>query len=298
METLYHDYTQSEAEIEEMRALLMKSYAVSLKPFNWRLAVTENWIYGSRYLEPPEYFTSRIHLWRNTSRELVAFLIRGANFANLQIDYEYRFLESKIFDWAERNPVGNIRQVSTMVYDWDLERQKLLTERGYQNLGAIEDVRIYDLTRAYSPVVLPPGFRITTVSEYSDYAERIELENRVWGVSLNEAWFRGKCSSPSYSFDWDLLVVSPEGRLVAYSLVWLYPANQTAEIDPIGTHPDYRQCGLSRALILESFKRMRTNGIRYAYIASETQDPVVSHLYTSLQPVETYQGFHWIKQLA
>ena len=62
MEIYDIDYTHSEAEIEEMRALLVKSYAMSLKPFNWRLAVAENLIYASRYLEPPEYFTSRGHL--------------------------------------------------------------------------------------------------------------------------------------------------------------------------------------------------------------------------------------------
>jgi hypothetical protein len=27
-----------------------------LKPFNWRLALFENWVYASRYSEPPEYF--------------------------------------------------------------------------------------------------------------------------------------------------------------------------------------------------------------------------------------------------
>ncbi len=292
------DYTHSEAEIEEMRALLVKSYAVSLKPFNWRLAVTENWIYASRYLEPLEYFTSRVHLWRNASDQLVAFVIRGTNFINIQIDYEHRFLESEIFDWAERNPLGNKGQISTMVYNWDLGRQDLLAGRGYQNLGAIEDVRIYDLARAYPPVALPHGYRITSLAEYRNYAERVELENQVWGVSLDEAWFRGKSSAPSYSYEWDLLIVSPKDRLAAYNLVWLYPQNQTAEIDPVGTHPDHRKRGLSRALILESFKRMRENGIRYAYIASEALDPVVSHLYASLQPTETHQGFHWVKQLA
>ena len=46
------DYTHSEAEFEEMRLLLVKSYAVSRKPFNWRLAMAENWNYASRYLEP------------------------------------------------------------------------------------------------------------------------------------------------------------------------------------------------------------------------------------------------------
>jgi GNAT superfamily N-acetyltransferase len=294
-----HDttFTHSETEIEELRALLVKSYAVSLKPFNWRLAVTENWFYASRYLEPHEYFTSRVHQWRKKTGELVAFVIRGKNFTNFQVDYEYRFLEARMFEWIERHPLENQGQISTMVYDWDLERQKLLTDRGYQNLGAIEDVRIYDLSRTYPLIALPAGYRITSTAGYSDYSEYIELTNRVWGISLDEAWFRGKCSAPSYSFDWDLVALSPEGRQVAYSLVWLYPQNHTAEIDPLGTHPDYRQRGLSRALVLESFRRMYEHGYCHAYIASESQDPVVSHLYASFQPVETYQGFQWVKQL-
>ncbi len=294
-----HDtqYTHSENEIEELRAFLVKSYAQSLKPFNWRLAVAENWIFASRYLEPLEYFTSRVHLWRNDSGQLIAFAVLGNNFSNIQIDYEHRFLEPELFNWVEHHPLGTNRQISTMVYDWDTWRQSLLAKRGYQNLGPIEDVRIYDLSRTYPLITLPAGYQVTSMAEYSDYTEYIELTNCVWGVSLNEAWFRGKSSAPSYSFDWDLLALSPEGRQVAYSLVWLYPQNHTAEIDPLGTHPDYRKRGLSRAMVLESFRRMHNSGFRHAYIASETQDPVVSHLYASLQPVETYQGFHWTKQL-
>jgi ribosomal protein S18 acetylase RimI-like enzyme len=93
------------------------------------------------------------------------------------------------------------------------------------------------------------------------------------------------------------LVVSPEEKLAAFSLVWMYPQNQTAEIDPIGTDPDFRQRGFARALVSESFRRMRVRGARYAYIGSETEDPVVSRLYTSFQPVEFYQGHLWNKPL-
>ena len=289
------NYTHSEAEIEELRAFLVKSYARDLKPFNWRLALTENWIFASRYLEPLEYFTDRVHLWRNASGELLAFVIRGTNWINIQVDYDHRSLEAEILDWVENHPMPGQENFNTMVYDWDTERQKLLSERGYQNLGAIEDVRIYDLARTYPPILLPPGYRFSSMAEYGNHAERVDLENCVWNASLDEAWFRGKSSAPSYSFDWDLLAVSPEGKLAAYSLVWLYPQNQTAEIDPVGTHPDHRQRGLSRALVLESFRRMVEDGIRHAYIASETRDPVVSHLYSSLQPVEMYQGYHWRK---
>jgi mycothiol synthase len=292
------DYTHSETEFEEMRDLLVKSYLASRKPFNWRLAMAENWNHASRYLEPVEYFTSRAHLWRNDAGELVSFLIRYYSLVYLQVHYGYRHLEFEMVDWAERNWLGDKKQINTMVYDWDIERQKLLAQRGYENHGAIEDVRIFDLTRIYPEVNLPPGFRITSLAEYGDPEARIDLENSVWGVSLDEAWFRGKSSAPSYSSSWDLIAVSPDGKLAAESLVWLYPRNQMAEIDPLGTHPEYRKQGLARAMVLESFKRMRSSGIHYAYIASEAKNLIVSHLYASLQPIETYQGFHWSKQLS
>jgi ribosomal protein S18 acetylase RimI-like enzyme len=93
-------------------------------------------------------------------------------------------------------------------------------------------------------------------------------------------------------------VISPEDRLAAFSLVWLYPHNQTAEIDPLGKHPDYRQRGLSGSLVAESFKRMRARGANSAYFASETDDQVVSRLYASFQPVECDLGYHWSMLLA
>ena len=292
------DYTHSETEFEEMRELLVQSYLVSRKPLNWRLAMAENWNYASRYLEPIEYFISRVHLWRNDEGELVSFLICDDFLIYLQVDYRYRYSEAQMVDWAERNWAGNRTQISTMVYDWDINRQKLLAQRGYENRGVIEDVRIFDLSKAYPEVILPSGFTITSLAEYGHYPERVDLENSIWGVALTDAWFRGKSSAPSYSFEWDLIAISPNGKLAAQSLVWLYPRNQMAEIDPLGTHPEYRKRGLSRALVLESFRRMRNSGIHYAYIASEAKDPVVSHLYTSMQPIETYQGYHWMKQLS
>jgi ribosomal protein S18 acetylase RimI-like enzyme len=289
------DYTHSPVEIEEMRCVLLKSYESGIKPFNWRLALLENWIFGSRYLEPLEYFTSRVQLWRNKPGELVAFVIRGANYTNLQIDPDYRFLENDIFEWAEHHPLNQKTGVTTMVYDWDIQRQELLSRRGYRNQGASEDLRIFDLNLSRPDPVLPDGYRFSSVAEHTDSAKRVDLENRVWGVSLTEAWLRGKQSSPSYSPELDLLVVSPEEKLAAFSLVWMYPQNQTAEIDPIGTDPDFRQQGLARALVSESFRRMRQNGARYAYIGSDAEDPVVSRLHASFLPVKYYQAFLWSK---
>ena len=136
-----------------------------------------------------------------------------------QVHPQYRHLEADMFDWAERHWAGDKACIQTMVYDHDTERQVLLMQRGYQNRGAIEYVRIYDLAQPNPEAILQPGFRIVPLAKHCNTAERIALENSIWNAKLDEAWFRGKSSAPSYSLDWDLVGVSPQGRQVAACLV-------------------------------------------------------------------------------
>ncbi len=68
-----------------------------------------------------------------------------------------------------------------------------------------------------------------------------------------------------------------------------------AEIDPLGTHPDFRRLGLARAIVLHSFKQMQALGLHLAYIASDVENQAVNTLYDSLNPVEIYQGILWSK---
>lgn len=292
-----YEYTHSQAEFDEMCELLVYSYTVSKKPFNWRLAQAENWNHASRYLEPLEYFTSRVHLWRDAAGALVSFLIRYYDTTYLQVHPDHRYVEARMLQWAERNWAGAKARISTMGYDHDSQRQRLLAQRGYKDLGVGEHVRIYDLAKTYPEAVLPPGFRFATLAELGDAAGRIVLENSIWSANLDAAWLKGKQSAPHYALDWDLVVLAPGGQQVAASLVWIYPRNGSAEIDPLGTHPHYRRRGLARAIITESFRRMQARGLRYAYITANPANQVVNHLYASFQPVETYYGHDWVKRL-
>jgi len=289
-------YAHSEEEFDEMRELLLNSYAVSTKPFNWRLAMIENWNYASRYLEPWEYFTSRVRLWRNHAGELLSFLIRYYNTTYLQVSPGFRFLEPTMLDWAEAHWSDANHAIHTSAFAYDVQRQELLMQRGYTDAGASAIERLYDLGHTYPEPRLLAGFRVASVAELGDCAGRIALEKAIWNADiLDEAWFRGKSSAPNYSLDWDLVVVSPGGQQVAASLVWLDLRNHTAEIDPLGVHPNYRRRGLARALVLESFRRLRTSGVHLVYIASNTANEAANRLYGSLEPKETYYAHHWIR---
>ncbi len=290
-------YTHTQAEFDELRELLLQSYGLSPTPFNWRLAMLENWYYASRYLEPLEYFTGGVHLWRNGTGELVSFLIRYWDLVWLQVLPHYRWLEGQMLEWAEAHWGGDEACIETFAFDHDAERRGLLAQRGYENAGVMEEVRLYDLARGRPEPVLPPGFRIATLAETGDVAGRIALENAIWGISLDEAWFRGKSSAPHYSFEWDLVVLSPEGQQVAACLVWIDPRNRMAEIDPFGTHPGFRRRGLGQALLAEGFRRMQAAGMQTAYIASAHDNHAVNRLYDSLQPSQTYLGSRWVKRL-
>jgi mycothiol synthase len=289
-------YTHSEEEFSQMRELLVDSYTRSSRPHNWRLASIENWNYASRYLEPPEYFTDRVRLWRAGDGELLSFLIRYYDTTYLQVDHRFRDLEPRMLVWAEENWVAE-DALQTKAFEYDVVRQNLLMERGYVDLGPTEYVRLYDLKKSRPSPALPDAFRVASVGELGDTAGRIALERAIWGHDiLDEAWFRGKSSAPNYSLDWDMVVISPDKVQVAACLVWIDARNRAAEIDPLGVHPDFRRRGLARAVVLESFRRLADIGVGLVFIASSFTDTAANNFYVSLVPNETYIAHTWVKR--
>jgi ribosomal protein S18 acetylase RimI-like enzyme len=300
VEESIHDcnYTFSDAEFEEMWRLLIDSFTITGRPHNWSFAELENWRYAS-WDEPPPYFIDRVHLWRNDAGELVGFCNRYYDTTFLQVHPAYRFLEDSMLDWAERNWGGEEMRIETRAYQYDAERKDLLVRRGYEDIGAAANVHVYDVSRLYPGIDLLPGFRIESLAENGDYDGRIATERATFNSDyLDRNWFDGKSSASSYSFDWDLCVVSPEDQHVAFALVWIDDHNKIAQIDPVGTHPDYRRQGFAKALLSACFRRLHAAGIRRVYIESAPEPNVSNRLYDSLQPAKRYQANRWVKRLS
>jgi mycothiol synthase len=294
-----YEYTHSYEEFKELWELLVKSYAMTSKPHNWFFSRLENWKYASPE-KPLNFFTSNVHLWRNEVGELVGYCISeyGDNRIHIQIHPDYWFVEADILSWIERIWAKDKECIKTYAYQCDTERQKLLTQLGYSDEGPAGYMRGYDMSKLYPVVDLPAGFHIQTLAENHNYSSYIEAERKAFNnAAINQAWFDGKTSAPSYSFDLNFVVVSPESQHAAFCLAWIDSQNQVAEIDPVGTHPDFRRRGFAKAVVSECFRRLCARRVRYAYIGSGAEPNVSNRLYESLQPIQKYQENRWTKHL-
>jgi ribosomal protein S18 acetylase RimI-like enzyme len=139
-------------------------------------------------------------------------------------------------------------------------------------------------------VEVPEGFRLRTVGP-DDLAARVELHRIVWDPSrVTEESYRNVQAAWPYRLDLDCVVEAPDGRLVAYCLVWLDPDNRVGEFEPVGVHPDFRRLGLGSAVCRFALRRLEEKGATQAVVYAIAGDPSnrrAKALYESIGFVET-----------
>jgi ribosomal protein S18 acetylase RimI-like enzyme len=120
------------------------------------------------------------------------------------------------------------------------------------------------------PVVLPAGFSVRP-TRADEAAARAAAHRDAWsllpvgeGVPLtstfDEAAYRRVAASPGYRLDLDLVVVAPDGGLVATCTGWLDPGSRSAELEPVGTSPRHRRFGLASAVCLAAMHALASQG--------------------------------------
>ncbi|WP_112261855.1 GNAT family N-acetyltransferase [Lentzea terrae] len=115
-------------------------------------------------------------------------------------------------------------------------------------------------------VELPAGFTVRSITE-ADLAQRVEIHQRVWHPSrVTEESYRNVMAAWPYRTDLDWVVEAPDGRFAAYCLVWLDARNRVGELEPVGTHPDFRRLGLGRAACFGAMRALRDLGAEQAIV--------------------------------
>jgi ribosomal protein S18 acetylase RimI-like enzyme len=162
---------------------------------------------------------------------------------------------------------------------WALEaRAEPLLARGYERAedGWYEH-HVGPLDALPEPIV-PDGFRLRHV-EPGDLERRVEVHRAAFAPSrvVPESYARVQ-AAPPYRRELDWVVEAPDGRFAAFALCWLDEANSVAELEPVGTHPDFRRLGLARAV---SIAALRASDARIGVVYS-SGGSVASALYDGI----------------
>lgn len=303
------DPAGSDADWQAIRELLVRSHAGSPPGWNWDVRRWDGSRFHSELPELSPAMAAGIGMWEAPDGRLVGAVNGegGPGEAYLQLDPDWRELQPAMLDWAEAHLAatdGDGRRVLEVpAWDYDLPLRALLRERGYEELAAgtwLRRLRFGPRTPSLEAPGVEAGYVLRATAEASpdaDCGRMAALLNASFGRSIHTAveYRTFVTRSPSFRHDLNLVAVAPDGSFAAHAGFTLDGANRHGIIEPVCTHPDHRQRGLGRALILEGLRRLRDLGAATCDV--ETGDMVPANaLYRSIGFSEEYRGHLWRRE--
>jgi ribosomal protein S18 acetylase RimI-like enzyme len=163
------------------------------------------------------------------------------------------------------------------VMDVHGELRGALEARGYSLVadeGMEHMLRPLDDLPAVPPV---DGFELRAVRLPEELEARVDVHRAAFAPSrVTPESYGNVVARAPYRQELDWVAVAPDGRHAAFCLVWLDAENGLAEMEPVGTHPDFRRRGLASAVCLAALAEARRLGAREGLVYAVTGDPSVS----------------------
>ena len=277
---------------EEYHEICKFLNTLSIKdPFmHWESGRMNYWRYNIHAGKDPldQFFKNNVHVWRKKSGDIVGFCISeyGGNDLFIEVLPEYHSIYPDMFRWIDTTWAVTRSAVEIDVFRGDTQKIQRLETQGFSFMYHFENKWTYNLDQIDLSYILEQGFTIQTFSASFDVAGRIALVQSAFGnPGYTEYNLKGLMASPDYIDEYNLSVISPDKQQVAYCIGWHDRVKEhRGYIEPVGTHPAYRQRGFAKAVNKECFRRMKANNITTVGIASRAEPAVANYLYNSLSP--------------
>jgi mycothiol synthase len=229
----------------------------------------------------PEEAAANARVWRVASGEPAAFALFDPHWRSLTFfvgpDVAVHDAASAVLDWgmdaATAKPTtSGVVALRVRPRDADREVITLLEERGFtqEDWGTLRYAR--DLREPIPEPRLPDGYAIRHLSGEAELDAYCAMHRDAFGTAYMTAERRlPLLRDPGYDAELDLVAVAPDGELAAF-VYCSVDAEENERLalaqgwtDPVGTRPAHRRRGLSTALVLEGFRRLRARGVDRAY---------------------------------
>jgi len=180
---------------------------------------------------------------------------------------------------AERSSDAHV--IETDASEGDTERRELLVALGWEETDEeILWVTRRELGNVAEPVI-PPGYRIRTVSGLDEAGGVGELHGACFGSAWTAELYARVMTSPGYSSEREFLVEAPDGELAAFCVTWPDPGNGVGLFEPVAVHPKHRRLGLARAVMRAGMAAMQSWGMTHAEVLYADDNPASGPLYRS-----------------
>lgn len=202
-----------------------------------------------------------------------------------------------ILDWVNQqaqslinSPYGRPSWYCHVFRD-QLNRISTLENNGYrsqENIG--EDSWSKVLLRRFNhplKIMYKPklGYIVRPLAGNDEVPAYVQLHQTVFGSKNMQASWRSRILlNPQYFSDLDMVVESPDGRLVAFCIGWIMEDELKqlhGQIEPLGCHPDYRHLALGRVALCEVVNRLLKRGVNSIRVETDNYRDTAFRLYQS-----------------
>jgi ribosomal protein S18 acetylase RimI-like enzyme len=127
------------------------------------------------------------------------------------------------------------------------------------------------------------GLTVRPLASEADIAARVECGHAAFpGSTQTVERYRTVAEAWLYRRDLDRLIVTDDGRVVAFALGWFDPATRVVELEPVGVHPEWHRRGLGGEICRATLRAARDLGAERAMIAADRTNAAAMALYASL----------------
>ena len=244
-------------------------------------------------LDDPE----NIGLWFDQNERLIAWAVLQTPF--WAVDYVYQpdtesYLHQEILSWADQrahliaNTASGRPAWFINVFSGQVNRIQDLENDGFKCQSAVGDdawSKVLLQRSSQTPVkVYEPhsGFIVRSLAGEREVDNYVELHRSVFeSKNMTTDWRRRTLTHPNYLPALDIVVESPDGRLVAFCLCWFDQHLMAGHVEPLGCHKDFRQYALGRVALSEGLRHLQSLGAQNIFVETDNYRNTAFRLYES-----------------
>lgn len=221
-----------------------------------------------------------------------ALLGTESRFMDVYVQPELRNTQEAydMFAWAERNLSKSIRQggKTTIRIMWISENDAVMTGYLHRNCFCVTTADYYfsmPILKIADLPALKSDYLILDMAQGVEKKQRALASYKAFGSSAkwDDYYHRYLRFTESSVYDPrnDIVIVTRDGKVAAFCIIWLDPVNRVGLFEPVGVHPEHQRQGLGKAIMTEGLNRMYQSGMQQAILTTSDDNTAALNLYNS-----------------